>query len=167
VPVWLLGSSLYSAQLAAHLGLPFAFASHFAPEMLDRALEIYRASYRPSPEWPQPHTMVGVNVIAADSDAEAARLSTSLQLRFLGMQRGRRGPLPRPIDPAALEAMWTPPERAGVEGMLSASAVGAPQAVRARLQAIVARTAADELIVAGAIHDHAARLHSYELLAGL
>ena len=165
VPIWLLGSSLYSAQLAAYLGLPFAFASHFAPDLLLQALEVYRATYRPSTAWPAPHAMVGVNVIAADTDDEAAWLFTSLQQRFLGMQRGRRGPLPRPIDPAQLESMWTEQERHGVQRMLAASAVGSPRGVRQQLAAIVEQTAADELIVAGAIHDHAARLHSYRLLA--
>jgi luciferase family oxidoreductase group 1 len=165
VPIWLLGSSLYSAQLAAYLGLPFAFASHFAPELLLQALEVYRAGFRASAEWPLPHVMVGVNVVAADSDEQAAFLFTSIQQRFLGMQRGQRGPLPRPIDPAAMEAMWTPPEKAGVQRMLAATAVGSPHSVRRQLQAIIAQTAADELIVAGAIHDHAARLRSYQLLA--
>jgi luciferase family oxidoreductase group 1 len=165
VPVWLLGSSLYSAQLAAYLGLPFAFASHFAPDMLLQALQVYRSTYRPSAEWPAPHAMVGVNVIAAASDDEAAWLFTSLQQRFLGMQRGQRGPLPRPIDPALLESMWTAQEKHGVQRMLAATAVGSPHSVRRQLDAIVEQTAADELIVAGAIHDHAARLRSYELLA--
>jgi luciferase family oxidoreductase group 1 len=165
VPIWLLGSSLYSAQLAAHLGLPFAFASHFAPDLLLHALEVYRAGYRPSPEWPKAHAMVGVNVVCADSDEEAARLFTSIQQRFLGMQRGRRGPLPRPIDAADLEAMWTPFEKAQVQRMLVASAVGSPASVRQQLGALVEQTRADELIVAGAVHDHAARLRSYELLA--
>jgi luciferase family oxidoreductase group 1 len=165
VPIWLLGSSLYSAQLAAYLGLPFAFASHFAPDMLLQALHVYRSSFRPSAEWPAPHAMVGVNVVAADSDDEAAWLFTSIQQRFLGMQRGRRGPLPRPIDPARLESMWTAAEKDGVQRMLAATAVGSPQSVRRQLDAIVAQTAADELIVAGAIHDHAARLRSYALLA--
>ncbi|MBT9596920.1 MAG: LLM class flavin-dependent oxidoreductase [Vitreoscilla sp.] len=167
VPVWLLGSSLYSAQLAAYLGLPFAFASHFAPDMLLQALDIYRTSYRPSPEWPTPHAMVGVNVVAADTDAEAARLFTSIQQRFLGMQRGQRGPLPRPIAPEALEAMWSPAEKAGVERMLAASATGSAETVRRQLGALIDRTQADELIVAGAVHDHTARLRSYELLASL
>ena len=166
VPIWLLGSSLYSAQLAAYLGLPFAFASHFAPDLLLQALEVYRASYRPSAEWPEPHAMVGVNVVAADSDDEAAHLFTSIQQRFLGMQRGRRGPLPKPIDTAAMEALWTPQEKAGVQRMLAAAAVGSAKSVTRQLEAIVERTAADELIVAGAIHDHAARLRSYQLLAG-
>ena len=165
VPIWLLGSSLYSAQLAAYLGLPFAFASHFAPDMLLQALQVYRSTYRPSAEWPAPHAMVGVNVIAAESDDEAAWLFTSLQQRFLGMQRGQRGPLPKPIDPALLESMWTAQEKHGVQRMLAATAVGSPHSVRRQLDAIVEQTAADELIVAGAIHDHAARLRSYQLLA--
>lgn len=165
VPIWLLGSSLYSAQLAAYLGLPFAFASHFAPELLLQALEVYRAGFRPSAEWPEPHAMVGVNVVAADSDEQAAFLFTSIQQRFLGMQRGVRGPLPRPIDPALMETMWTPQEKAGVQRMLAAAAVGSPQSVKTQLQAIVEKTGANELIVAGAIHDHAARLRSYQLLA--
>lgn len=167
VPVWLLGSSLYSAQLAAYLGLPFAFASHFAPEMLGQALEVYRATYRPSERWPRPHAMVGVNVICAADDATAARLFTSLQQRFLGMQRGRRGPLPRPIDPREMDALWSPAERAGVERMLACAAVGGPARVHEQLAAIAERTGADELIAAAAIHDHAARRRSYELLAGL
>jgi len=165
VPIWLLGSSLYSAQLAAYLGLPFAFASHFAPDLLLQALEVYRAGYRPSTEWPQAHAMVGVNVVAADSDDEAAFHFTSIQQRFLGMQRGRRGPLPRPIDPALLETMWNLQEKAGVQRMLAAAAVGTRERVWRQLDAIIEQTQADELIVAGAIHDHAARLRSYELLA--
>ena len=111
--------------------------------------------------------MVGVNVVAAESDEEAARLFTSIQQRFLGMQRGQRGPLPRPISPAAMDALWTPQEKAGVQRMLAASAVGSPATVQRQLEAIVERTSADELIVAGAMHDHAARLRSYELLAAL
>ena len=165
VPIWLLGSSLYSAQLAAYLGLPFAFASHFAPDMLLQALDIYRRSYRPSTDWPQPHAMVGINVVAADTDEDAAVLFTSIQQRFLGMQRGMRGPLPRPIDPAVMQTMWNPREKVAVANMLSASAVGGPATLRRQLAAIVEQTGADELIAAGAIHDHMARLHSYELLA--
>ena len=165
VPIWLLGSSTYSAQLAAYLGLPFAFASHFAPEMLLQALDIYRRTYRPSDEWPKPHAMVGINVVAADTDEQAAWLFTSIQQRFLGMQRGQRGPLPRPIDPAVMETLWNPREKAGVQRMLTCAAVGGPAALRQQLAAIVEQTGADELIAAGAIHDHAARLHSYELLA--
>jgi len=165
VPVWILGSSLYGAQLAAYLGLPYAFASHFAPDALDAALDVYRTTYRPSARWPQPHAMVGVNVVAADSDAEAARLLTSLQQRFLGMQRGVRGPLPRPV--ASMDGLWNEAERIGVQRMLAATASGGPDKMARELRAIVERTRADELIVAGGIHDHAARLRSYEILAQL
>ena len=167
VPIWLLGSSLYSAQLAAYLGLPFAFASHFAPDLLLPALDVYRRGYKASERWPKPHAMVGVNVVCADTDAEAAWHFTSIQQRFLGMQRGRRGPLPRPISPEQLETLWTPQEKAGVQRMLAAAAFGSPASVAQQLAAIIEQTAADELIVAGAIHDHAARLRSYELLAQL
>jgi len=165
VPVWILGSSLYGAQLAAYLGLPYAFASHFAPDLLEQALDVYRDTYRPSTRWPEPHTMVGVNVVAADNDAEGARLLTSLQQRFLGMRRGVRGPLPRPVE--SMDGLWSEAERVGVARMLAATASGGPDKVARELNAIVARTGADELIVAGAIHDHAARLRSYEILAGV
>jgi luciferase family oxidoreductase group 1 len=165
VPVWILGSSLYGAQLAAYLGLPYAFASHFAPDLLEQALQVYRDTYRPSARWPEPHTMVGVNVIAADSDAEGARLLTSLQQRFLGMRRGVRGPLPKPVD--SMDGLWSDDERAGVQRMLAATASGGPDKVRRELQAIIERTGANELIVAGAIHDHAVRLRSYEIVASL
>jgi luciferase family oxidoreductase group 1 len=167
VPIWILGSSLYGAQLAAYLGLPYAFASHFAPDLLDDALAIYRRNYRPSVAWPQPHAMVGVNVICADSDEEAAFHATSIEQRFLAMQRGVRGPLPRPVDPAVLATLGSERDWAGARRMLACSAVGSPPTVRARLAAIIERTRADELIVAGAVHDHAARLRSYELLAGV
>src|SRR3990167_3864750 len=126
VPIWLLGSSTYSAQLAAYLGLPFAFASHFAPEMLLQALDIYRRTYRPSDAWPKPHAMVGINVVAADTDEQAAWLFTSIQQRFLGMQRGQRGPLPRPIDPVVMETLWNPREKAGVQRMLTGPRGGGP-----------------------------------------
>jgi luciferase family oxidoreductase group 1 len=167
VPIWILGSSLYGAQLAAYLGRPYAFASHFAPDLLLQALEVYRSTYRPSPEWPRPHAMVGVNVVVADRDDDATFAFTSLQQRFLGMQRGVRAPLPRPVAPAALDQMWNEREKAGVQRMLAASAVGSPATVRRRLGEIVAETRADELIVACAVFDHAARLRSYELLAAL
>ncbi|OYU99006.1 MAG: LLM class flavin-dependent oxidoreductase [Burkholderiales bacterium PBB5] len=165
VPIWLLGSSTYSAQLAAYLGLPFAFASHFAPELLLDALALYRRHYRPSAAWPKPHAMVGVNVVAAASDGEAAWLFTSLQQRFLGMQRGQRGPLPPPIDPAVMATLWNERERLGVERMLAASAVGSSDSVRQQLRQLLQRTQADELIVAGALYDHGARRQSYTLLA--
>ena len=170
VPIWLLGSSLYSAQVAAHLGYPFAFASHFAPAMLMQALQIYRARFRPNGQpgaLTKPHAMVAVNVICADTDDEAAYLFTSLQQRFLGMQTGKRGPLPHPIPVAEMNALGSPAERAGMEQMLTVTAVGAPATVRGRLSDIVAQTQADELVITGAVHDHAARKRSYELLAGI
>jgi luciferase family oxidoreductase group 1 len=163
VPIWLLGSSLYSAQLAAYLGMPFAFASHFAPDQLMQALQIYRQTYKPSEAHPRPHAMVAVNVVAADDDATARRQFTSIQQRFLGMVRGRRGPLPPPVDD--MDALWSPAERAQVERMLAVSVVGGPDTVRAGLQDLAERTGADELIVAAAMHDHAARLHSYAIAA--
>jgi luciferase family oxidoreductase group 1 len=165
VPVWLLGSSLYSAQLAAHLGLPFAFASHFAPEMLLDALHVYRSTYRPSTRWPAPNAMVAVNVVCAPTDDEAAVLFTSLQQRFLGMRRGQRGPLPRPVP--TMDGLWSPAEREQVMRMLWASAVGSPDTVLQQLNRLLALTHADELIVAGAFHDPALRSRSLALLAGV
>jgi len=168
VPIWLLGSSLYSAQVAAHLGYPFAFASHFAPAMLMQAIEIYRARFKPNGQpgaLTQPHVMVAVNVVCAETDDEAAYLFTSLQQRFLGMQTGKRGPLPRPIPVAQMNAMGSHAERAGMQQMLTVTAVGSPATVRKQLDEIVAQTRADELIISGAVHDHAARRRSYELLA--
>lgn len=165
VPIWILGSSLYGAQLAAYLGLPYSFASHFAPDLLMQALEVYRAQYRPIERHPKPRAMVGINVIVADSDAEAQRLFTSLQQRFLGMVRGRRGPLPPPVDD--MEPLWSPAEKAQVQRMLAESVVGSPVTVRAGLRATAERTGADEFIVASAVHDFSARLRSYELLAEL
>ena len=173
VPIWLLGSSLYSAQVSAHLGLPFAFASHFAPGMLMQALEIYRARFKPDARkigqpgaLTKPHAMVAVNVVVADTDDEANYLFTSLQQRFLGMQTGKRGPLPKPISVAEMAALGSQAERAGMEQMLTVTAVGSPTTVHTKIKQIIAQTQADELIIAGAVHDHAARLRSYGLLAG-
>jgi luciferase family oxidoreductase group 1 len=163
VPIWLLGSSTYSAQLAALLGLPFAFASHFAPELLDHALAVYRSTYQPSAAHPRPYAMVAVNVVAADEAEEAQRLFTSMQQRFLGVVRGRRGPLPPPV--ASMDELWSPSERAQVERMLAVAVVGDPARVRDGLRALQVRTGADELIVACAVHDTAALLRSYELTA--
>jgi luciferase family oxidoreductase group 1 len=163
VPIWLLGSSLYSAQVAGLMGLPFAFASHFAPDLLLQALQAYRTRFQPSPTLQRPHVMVGVNVVCAETDADARYHATSIYLRFLGMQRGRRGPLPRPV--ASMDELWTEAERAGVERMLAMSAIGSPDTVRARLAQIVTATHAEELIIACAVHDHHARLRSYELVA--
>ncbi len=163
VPLWILGSSLYGAELAALLGLPYAFASHFAPGALIDALALYRERFKPSQQLAEPYAMVGANAIVANTDDEARRLFTSLQQSFTNIQRGRRGKLPPPIDD--IDAYWTPMERARAEDMLSRSYVGSPQTVRAGLEALVAETQADEIIVAAAIHDHVARLRSYELLA--
>ncbi len=165
VPLWILGSSLYGAQLAAHLGLPYAFASHFAPQALLPALAIYRERFRPSAQLGEPYAMVGANVIAADDDAEAWRLFTSAQQTFTNIFRGTRMQLPRPI--ADIEAYWTAREKQQVSEMLSCSVVGSPASVAEGLRELVVRTGADEVIVAAAIHDHAARVRSYEILAGV
>ncbi len=164
VPIWLLGSSHFSAQFAAILGLPFAFASHFAPAMMESAIDLYRREFQPSEVLAQPYVMLGMNVIAADTDAEAARLVTSLQQQFVNLRRGVPGPLQPPIDPS--DVQWAPHERAGLEEALSCSVVGSPDTVREGIERFVARTGADELMVAAQIYDHAARLHSYEIVAG-
>jgi luciferase family oxidoreductase group 1 len=163
VPIWILGSSLFGAQLAATLGLPYAFASHFAPDALMQALEIYRAEFKPSAQLGKPYVMVGANVIAADTDAEARRLFTSVQQSFTNIVRGTRGQLPPPIDD--IETYWSPPEKAHVSTMLSCSFVGTRETVRRGLDRFIKQTAADEVMVASAIYDHSARLHSYELLS--
>jgi luciferase family oxidoreductase group 1 len=163
VPIWLLGSSTFSAQLAAMLGLPFAFASHFAPAELMRALDIYRARFQPSEQLQKPYTMVGVNVFAAEADAEARRLMTSLQQQFASLRRGTPGPLPPPVD--NMDDLWSPVERAGVERALAYSVVGAPDAVERGLEAFIAETHADELMLTAQIYDHAARLRSFEIAA--
>ncbi len=163
VPLWILGSSLFGSQLAAMLGLPYAFASHFAPAALKPALAVYRETFRPSAQLERPYAMVGVNVIAAETDAEARRLFTSAQQAFTNMLRGARGKLPAAIDD--IETYWTEAEKAQASGMLSCSVVGSPDTVRRGIDDLLARTEADELIVAAAIHDHDKRLRSYEILA--
>ena len=162
VPLWILGSSLYGAQVAAHFGLPYAFASHFAPDALMQALEVYRQYFRPSAQLQKPHAMVGVNVIVADTDEEARRLFTSLQQRFTNMLRNQRGQMSPPIDD--IEQYWTPAEKRQVMQMLSCSFAGSRDTVKRALDAFIEQTGADELMVSGAIFDHAARLRSYELL---
>jgi luciferase family oxidoreductase group 1 len=167
VPLWILGSSLFGAQLAGMMGLPYAFASHFAPAALLQALETYRQSFKPARGRPgqldRPYAAAGVNVIVADTDEEARRLFTSAQQQFTGLFRGTRGRLPPPIDD--IESHWTPLEKAQVHSMLSRSFVGSPDTVRRGLKAFIDETGVDELIVAAAIYDHQARLRSYELLA--
>ncbi len=165
VPLWILGSSLFGAQLAAMLGLPYAFASHFAPDALMQALDVYRAPLRAVGATRQAPAMVGVNVIAAETDGEARRLFTSAQQAFTNIFRGTRGQLPPPIDD--IETYWSGHEKVQAAGMLACSVVGSPETVRQGLAAIAARTGADELMVAAAIHDHRARLRSYEILADI
>jgi len=163
VPLWILGSSLFGAQLAAALGLPFAFASHFAPDALMAALQIYRTRFKPSRQLQRPHVMVAANIIAADTDAEASYFFTSLQQAFLRLRRGEPGPLPLPV--ASIEAITTEAERAGLAQALQCSFVGSVATVTPGLREFLARTGADELIVSGHIHDHSARLRSFELAA--
>lgn len=165
VPVWLLGSSDFSARLAAELGLPFAFASHFAPDFLHEALAVYRRHFEPSVHLAGPHAMVGVNVFAADTDAQGERLFTSAQQQFLNLIRGTPGLLPPPVE--AMDGLWSPPERAQVGRMTRCSAVGSPATVKGWLERFAAETGAEELILAGQIHDHAARVRSFELVAGM
>lgn len=161
VPIWVLGSSLYGAQLAADLGLPYAFASHFAPAMLLDAADAYRERFRPSAQLKRPYFMVGVNIIAADTDGDARRLFTSLQQAFVNIRRGQPAPLPPPVDVEALRL--APMDELGLAQMLSYSIVGSPDVVRQGLEEVVAQTAADEVIAASQIFDHAARLRSYEI----
>lgn len=162
VPLWILGSSLFGAQFAAKMGLPYAFASHFAPRELMPALEIYRREFEPSAQLSTPYAAAGVNVFAADTDAEARRLFTSAQQQFTNLIRGTPGQLRPPIDD--IESYWTPAEKAHVTGMMSCSFVGTHERVRDELKAFVARTGVGELIVASAMYDHAARVRSYEIL---
>ncbi|HEV7675006.1 MAG TPA: LLM class flavin-dependent oxidoreductase [Candidatus Angelobacter sp.] len=163
VPIWILGSSLFGAQLAAEFGLPYAFASHFAPDALMMALQVYRREFKPSAQLKKPYAMVGVNVIAADTDAEAQRLFTSAQQAFTNAVRGTRRQLPPPID--NIESYWSAMEKAQASNMLACSFVGSQENVRLGLEGFVQQTGADELMVASAIYDHSARLHSYELLS--
>src|SRR5476651_1161849 len=163
VPLWLLGSSLYSAQLAAALGLPFAFASHFAPDMLHQALAIYRSQFKPSEQLQQPYAMVCINAIAADTDAAAARLFTSLQQSFVRLRRGTPGPLPPPVD--TMDGLWSPAEEKMVGNAFREAVVGSPATVKRGIEKFLQRTKVDELMVTAAVYDHAARLHSYELVA--
>ena len=164
VEAWILGSSLFGAGLAAALGLPYAFASHFAPDALEQALELYRRQFRPSARLQQPHVMLAMNVVAADSDAEAARLFTTQQQAFVNLRRGHPGLVPPPLASGeAMDAWCTPAERAMVDRALACSVVGAPATVREGMAAFVARHRPDELIVTANVHDHAARLRSYEL----
>ncbi|KTA78734.1 luciferase-like monooxygenase [Aeromonas salmonicida] len=165
LPIWLLGSSLYSAQLAASMGLPFGFASHFAPGLLLQALEIYRAQYRPSVRWPKPYAVVCINMIAADSEREARFQFTTVQQQFLRLYRGDAGKLPAPV--AGLGEEWSPRELMAMEQTLARSLVGDRDQVRHGLKALLAETGADELMFNGTIVDQGARLRSFEIAAEL
>jgi luciferase family oxidoreductase group 1 len=164
VPVWILGSSLFGASLAAALGLPYAFASHFAPAQLMEAIALYRGEFTPSEHLDRPYVMLGFNVIAADTDDAARHLFTSIQQAFLNLRRGQPAQLPPPVSGFA-ETM-TAAERGMLDQALACSAIGSPDTVRRGVDAFVARTGADELIVTSQVYDHAARVRSYELLAG-
>ena len=165
VPIWILGSSLFGAQLAAELGLPFAFASHFAPAALDQALAIYRERFRPSEQLDRPYVMLGVNVFAAESDEEGGRLFTSLQQAFVNLRRGRPGKLPPPDE--RFPERLSPVEAHMIGEMLAYTVAGSAETVRRGLEGIVDRTGADELMLTSQIYEHSARLRSYELAAGV
>lgn len=163
VPIWILGSSLFGAQLAAALGLPYAFASHFAPAQMMEAISLYRASFRPSAQLQKPYVMLGFNVFAADTDEEATFLATSMQQAFVNLRSGRPSRLPPPVEDYS--SRIGPAERALLDQVLSCSAVGSPGTVRIALEAFIARTGADELMITSQIFHHAARLRSYEITA--
>jgi luciferase family oxidoreductase group 1 len=163
VPLWILGSSTFGAQLAAHLGLPFAFASHFAPQMMMPALELYRANFQPSAQLDKPYVMLGFNVFAADTDQQAQLRATSMQQAFVNLRSGRPSRLPPP-QAGYLDSLGLP-ERAMLDSVLSCSAIGAPDSVAAQLQAFIARTGADELMITSQIFEHSQRLRSYQLTA--
>ena len=163
VPLWILGSSTFGAQLAAHMGLPFAFASHFAPQMMMQALTLYRANFQPSAQLAKPYVMLGFNVFAADTDEEARLRATSMQQAFVNLRTGKPSRL-QPPQPGYLESLGLP-ERAMLESVLSCSAIGAPETVGRQLQEFIARTGADELMITSQIFEHEHRLRSYEITA--
>ncbi|ALN86323.1 luciferase oxidoreductase, group 1 family protein [Lysobacter capsici] len=163
VPVWLLGSSLFSARLSAAMGLPFAFASHFAPDAMDEALTLYRRDFKPSARLQRPHAMLALNVVAADDSAQAKRLFTTQQQSFVNLRRGRPGLIPPPIDD--IEAFWTPIEKAGVAQALACAVVGDPLEVREGIAAFIERHRPDELMITANVFEHGARLRSFELAA--
>jgi luciferase family oxidoreductase group 1 len=164
VETWILGSSLFGAQLAAALGLPYAFASHFAPDLLEQALAVYRLQFRPSKRLARPHVMLALNVVAADSDAEAARLFTTQQQAFINLRRGRPGLVPPPLASGdAIDAFCTPQEKAGVDAALACAVVGSPATVRDGMRAFVAQHQPDELLLTANVFEHAARLRSFAL----
>ncbi|MGB9992305.1 LLM class flavin-dependent oxidoreductase [Pseudoduganella rhizocola] len=163
VPLWILGSSLFGAQLAAHMGLPFAFASHFAPQMMMQAIAIYRDNFKPSAQLDKPYVMLGYNVFAADTDEEAQFRATSMQQAFVNLRTGRPSRLPPPV--ANFRAQLGPQENAMLDSVLSCSAIGSPESVKAQMKAFIASTKPDELMITSQIFEHSARLRSYEILA--
>lgn len=165
VPIWILGSSLYGAQLAAHLGLPYAFASHFAPAALDHAVDLYRRDFRPSERWQKPHFMMAMNVFAAETDEEGTFLRTTMQLAFARLHTGQPGKLPAPVRD--IDAEIPPHVRAGVNEALRISAVGSRDTVRRQMKVLIDRYQPDEVILTGQIHDHDARCRSFEIAAGI
>ncbi|MCK5745339.1 MAG: LLM class flavin-dependent oxidoreductase [Oricola sp.] len=164
VPIWILGSSLYGAQLAAHFGLPYAFASHFAPAEIENAVRIYRETYQPSAQWPEPHLMLAANVIAADTDDEAALLATSLQQAFINLRTGKSGMLLQPPVENYLDRLDSM-AKIMLRETLSCSFIGGPEKVAGEMRAFIDRFQPDEMIFAGQIYDHQARLHSFEIAA--
>jgi luciferase family oxidoreductase group 1 len=165
IPIWILGSSLFGAQLAAQLGLPYAFASHFAPGQMMEAIEAYRASFRPSAQLDRPYVMLGFNAFAADTDEEAELLATSLMQAFVALRSGAPRPLPPPM--AGYRDSLPAAQRATIDHVLACSAIGGPDRVRTAIEAFVARTGADELMITAQIFDHRARRRSFEIVAGL
>ena len=165
VPIWLLGSSLFSARLAAQKGLPFAFASHFAPEALLDALQVYRDNFQPSAQLERPYAMAGVSVFAADSDEEGAFLATSMQQQFVNLRRGRPGPLPPPVE--SMDGIWSPLEAEGVRQAMKYAMVGSAETVRDGLRAFRDLTGVDELMITGGIFDHDKRLQSFRMAADI
>jgi luciferase family oxidoreductase group 1 len=163
VPLWILGSSTFGAMVAGELGLPYAFASHFAPEQLLAALDVYRARFKPSEQQDRPYAMVGVNIVAAETDEAARRLATTQQMSFANIFRGARGLSQPPIDD--IETYWSPSEKLQAQRMLARSITGSVATVRAGIDALVQETGADELIVVSDVYDHATRLRSFELIA--
>jgi luciferase family oxidoreductase group 1 len=163
VPLWILGSSTFGAELAAELGLPYAFASHFAPNDLFDALQIYRKQFNPSKQLDHPYAMAGINVVAADTDEKARRVFTTVEQSFTNLVRGAPGKLQAPID--NIEEYWTPAEKHQASRMLKYSIVGSPETVRRDLESFVAQTMVDELMVVSSLYDHAARIRSYEIVA--
>ncbi len=165
VPLWILGSSLFGAQVAAALGLPFAFASHFAPAMMMEAIDIYRARFRPSNQLDRPYVMLGFNVFAADTDAEARHIATSMQQAFVNLRTGQPSQLPPPVG-GYLDRL-PPPARAMLDDVLGCSAIGAPETVRKQIEAFIERTQPQELMITSQVFDHRARRRSFEIAANV